>query len=82
LIKESIIANFTPPVSSVTEAELDSAADRLLELYPDIPALGSPFNTVNDTFGLSPGFKRAAALGMILAIFFIAALMTYVVPRP
>jgi len=63
LIKDIIITNFTPPaVPSVTEAQLEIAVDRLLELYPDIPALGSPFNTGNDTFGLSPGFKRAAAL--------------------
>ena len=63
LIKEIIIANFSPPaVPSVTEAQLDAAATRLLELYPDVPALGSPFNTGNETFGLSPGFKRAAAL--------------------
>jgi hypothetical protein len=34
----------------------------LLELYPNIPALGCPFNTGNDTFGISPVFKQAAAL--------------------
>ncbi|KIK65979.1 hypothetical protein GYMLUDRAFT_158288 [Collybiopsis luxurians FD-317 M1] len=63
LIKEIIVANFSPPaVPSVTEAQLEAAADRLLELYPDIPALGSPFNTGNETFGLSQGFKRAAAI--------------------
>ncbi|KAF8145657.1 Alpha/Beta hydrolase protein [Mycena galopus ATCC 62051] len=33
----------------------------LLELYPDIPPLGSPFGTGNDTLGLSSQFKRAAA---------------------
>ncbi|KAF5353626.1 hypothetical protein D9757_012454 [Collybiopsis confluens] len=63
LIKQLIITNFTPPaVPSVTEAQLEAAATRLLELYPDVPALGSPFNTGNDTFGLSPGYKRASAL--------------------
>jgi acetylcholinesterase len=63
LIREIIVANLTPPaVPSVTEAQLEAATTRLLELYPDVPALGSPFNTGNDTFGLSPGYKRAAAL--------------------
>ncbi|KAJ3856797.1 esterase 1 [Lentinula lateritia] len=59
LITEFIIANYSPPVvPSVSEAQLKNATARLLELYPNIPALGSPFNTGNDTFGLSPGFKR------------------------
>ena len=35
---------------------------RLLQLYPDNPALGSPFGTGNETFGLSSQYKRAAAL--------------------
>ncbi|KIK65980.1 hypothetical protein GYMLUDRAFT_158649 [Collybiopsis luxurians FD-317 M1] len=62
-IKEIIIGNFSPPaVPSVTEAQLEAATNRLLELYPDIPALGSPFNTGNETFGLSPGYKRTSAL--------------------
>lgn len=33
-----------------------------MDLYPDNPALGSPFGTGNDTFGLSPEFKRVAAI--------------------
>ncbi|KAF9457905.1 esterase 1 [Collybia nuda] len=60
LIRQSIIANFSPPI--VAESKLESTADRLLQLYPDIPALGSPFNTGNETFGLNSNFKRAAAL--------------------
>ena len=35
---------------------------RLLELYPDVPALGSPYGTGNETFGLSGEYKRLAAL--------------------
>ncbi|KAE9397229.1 esterase 1 [Gymnopus androsaceus JB14] len=63
LIESIIVANFSPPaVASVSESQLESAAAKVLQLYPDIPALGSPFNTGNDTFGLSPGFKRAAAI--------------------
>ncbi|KAF8893075.1 Alpha/Beta hydrolase protein [Infundibulicybe gibba] len=41
---------------------LEEASAMLLELYPDDPALGSPFNTGNDTFGLSSVFKQAAAI--------------------
>ncbi|KAJ7914432.1 extracellular triacylglycerol lipase precursor [Mycena leptocephala] len=47
---------------SVSPAALASSVETLLQLYPDIPALGSPFNTGNNTFGLSSQFKRAAAL--------------------
>jgi carboxylesterase type B len=59
-VHDFIIANFSPPI--VQPSALQSTADRLLQLYPDVPALGSPFNTGNDTFGLSPEFKRASAL--------------------
>ncbi|TFY71592.1 hypothetical protein EVG20_g1429 [Dentipellis fragilis] len=37
--------------------------NNLIALYPDDPAQGSPFFTGNETFGLSPVYKRAAALG-------------------
>ncbi|KAK7019641.1 hypothetical protein VNI00_018026 [Paramarasmius palmivorus] len=59
-LRNFIIANLSPPY--VSEAQLDSAADRIIQLYPDIPALGSPFNTGNETFGLPAGFKRFAAI--------------------
>ncbi len=36
--------------------------DEVLTLYPDDPSFGSPFNTGNQTFGLSTDFKRAAAI--------------------
>ncbi|KAJ4485298.1 esterase 1 [Lentinula aciculospora] len=63
VITDIIVANFSPPaVSSISEDQLENAAAHLLELYPDIPALGSPYNTGNDTFGLSPGYKRVSAL--------------------
>ncbi|EEB91474.1 hypothetical protein MPER_10156, partial [Moniliophthora perniciosa FA553] len=60
-LRNSIIVNLSPP--RVSSQELASAAERLTELYPDIPALGSPFNTGNETFGLPSGYKRFAALG-------------------
>jgi len=59
-IRDFIIAQFTP--SPLGPQSLSSAADRLLQLYPDIPALGSPFGTGNETFGLSSQYKRVSAL--------------------
>ncbi|KAJ7700405.1 esterase 1 [Mycena rosella] len=53
------IAMNTP---SVSPAILQSSVEKLLQLYPDIPELGSPFNTGNETFGLSSQYKRAAAI--------------------
>ncbi|RSH92324.1 hypothetical protein EHS25_008739 [Saitozyma podzolica] len=35
---------------------------QLLQLYPNDPTVGSPFGTGNETFGLSPVFKQAAAI--------------------
>ena len=46
-----------PPPSALT-----SAIDTLLELYPDDPALGSPFGTGDETFGLGSEYKRVAAM--------------------
>ncbi|PFH51193.1 hypothetical protein AMATHDRAFT_59728 [Amanita thiersii Skay4041] len=60
LLRMSIISNYSPPI--VSTQELDDAAATLVELYPNIPALGSPFNTGNETFGLSPVYKQAAAI--------------------
>lgn len=34
----------------------------ILQLYPDVPALGSPYGTGNETFGLSSQYKRVAAV--------------------
>ena len=63
-LKNDIIANFTPPVGP--QEALDDVADKLLQLYPlNVPALGSPFNNGNETFGLSSVFKQAAAIGWV-----------------
>jgi acetylcholinesterase len=43
-------------------ANLNASTATLLDIYPDIPALGSPFDTGNDTFGLNPQYKRCAAI--------------------
>ncbi|KAK0229994.1 triacylglycerol lipase 3 [Armillaria nabsnona] len=40
----------------------DTILDRLLELYPDDPSLGSPYGTGNETFGLPVGWKRVASM--------------------
>ncbi|KAJ7059264.1 extracellular triacylglycerol lipase precursor [Mycena amicta] len=58
-LHDQIIPQFTPSVSPV---RLESSVDELFVLYPDDPSLGSPFGTGNETFGLSPEFKRCAAI--------------------
>ncbi|KIM41288.1 hypothetical protein M413DRAFT_445322 [Hebeloma cylindrosporum] len=59
-IRASIIESYSPPL--VDPAVLQQSADKLLQLYPDDPAVGSPFNTGTQTFGLPSSFKRGAAL--------------------
>ena len=49
---------YTPNEGPAFEADLK----HLISLYPDSPAFGSPFDTGNNTFGIDPGFKRAAAI--------------------
>ncbi|KAF5333757.1 hypothetical protein D9758_016575 [Tetrapyrgos nigripes] len=60
VIESFVVANFSPPL--VSTQSFDDAVKQLVALYPEDPALGSPFNTGNETFGLVPGYKRAAAL--------------------
>nr|GAT48218.1 predicted protein [Mycena chlorophos] len=57
---EGLVGEFTPSFASA-EA-LASGVSELLVLYPDIPALGSPYGTGNDTFGLAPEYKQASAI--------------------
>ncbi|OWZ67867.1 hypothetical protein AYX15_01223 [Cryptococcus neoformans] len=38
------------------------ALNELVSLYPDVTSLGSPFDTGNETFGLSSAFKQFAAI--------------------
>jgi carboxylesterase type B len=58
-INQDTVALSSPSVSTTM---LEASVLELLKLYPNDPSLGSPFNTGNDTFGLSPQFKRAAAI--------------------
>ncbi|KAJ2932844.1 hypothetical protein H1R20_g4251, partial [Candolleomyces eurysporus] len=41
---------------------LDSVADKILELYPADPAVGSPYGTGDELFGLPASYKRHASL--------------------
>ncbi|RXW15272.1 hypothetical protein EST38_g10583 [Candolleomyces aberdarensis] len=41
---------------------LDSAADKVLELYPADPTVGSPYGTGDELFGLPASYKRHASL--------------------
>ncbi|KAI3609050.1 extracellular triacylglycerol lipase precursor, partial [Moniliophthora roreri] len=70
-MREALIGNFTT-VSGIStpDPELDNAVNTVLRLYPDIPALGSPFNTGNETFGLSTTYKRLSAIYTDMAFHF------------
>ncbi|KAJ7105293.1 extracellular triacylglycerol lipase precursor [Mycena epipterygia] len=57
---EQVLINMSSP--SVSPTTLERSVLSLLQLYPNAPALGSPFNTGNDTFGLSSQFKRGSAI--------------------
>ncbi|KAK7040281.1 hypothetical protein VNI00_009748 [Paramarasmius palmivorus] len=61
-IFNAIITNYTTNADGTGDDALQAAANQLLELYPDVPALGSPYNTGNETFGLGSQFKRSAAI--------------------
>ncbi|THH03528.1 hypothetical protein EW145_g6183 [Phellinidium pouzarii] len=59
-IRDELLLNTSP--STVSDAEHAEVIERILELYPDIPALGSPYGTGNETFGLSSQYKRTASV--------------------
>ena len=50
------------PFTTNPPASFQRDVATLLQLYPDDAALGSPFGTGNETFGLSSQYKRAAAI--------------------
>ena len=50
------------PFATTLPASFQGDVQELLALYPDDPALGSPFGTGNETFGLSPEYKRLASI--------------------
>jgi hypothetical protein len=49
-------------LSTAPSAQLNQTINTILQLYPNDPSVGSPFNTGNETFGLSPIFKQEAAI--------------------
>ncbi|PPQ91811.1 hypothetical protein CVT25_000260 [Psilocybe cyanescens] len=59
-ISKQIIDLCTPALLGAKS--LTAATQQILRLYPDVPALGSPFGTGNNTFGLSSQYKRGAAI--------------------
>ncbi|KAJ2916723.1 hypothetical protein MD484_g3687, partial [Candolleomyces efflorescens] len=54
-----IAANSLPGVATDT---LEAISDRILELYPEDPAVGSPYGTGNELFGLPASYKRHSSL--------------------
>ena len=59
-VYDRIVSLFSPPI--VAPSDFDDVAQNILRLYPDIPALGSPFDTGNETFGLSSVYKQTASI--------------------
>ncbi|KAF7350369.1 Carboxylic ester hydrolase [Mycena venus] len=60
MIKSFLFSNYTTPTASAKT--LKEAVQKLVQLYPDVPSFGSPFNTGNETFGQSTEWKRYAAI--------------------
>jgi carboxylesterase type B len=61
--QQSLLFSYSPSlVGNLGPDALVDATNKILDLYPDNPALGSPFNTGNETFGFDKGFKRVAAI--------------------
>lgn len=59
-LRQWLKTNTTPSAVSLTNHV--KVVKSIIELYPDEPALGSPFGTGNDTFGFSSQFKRASSV--------------------
>ena len=61
---EDTIRNFLrTTIGPALNPEKNAAGiEEILRLYPDVPALGSPFGTGDGVFGLSGHYKRYAAI--------------------
>ncbi|KAI0737108.1 extracellular triacylglycerol lipase precursor [Daedaleopsis nitida] len=59
-VKE-FLTGFDQPFTTPSQS-FENDLTQLLTLYPDNPALGSPYGTGNNTFGVSSQYKRAAAI--------------------
>ena len=60
-IVDALIKNFSTPL--IDSEVFSSSISKVVSLYPEDPAAGSPYGTGNETFGLHPGYKRIASLG-------------------
>lgn len=70
-LKKSLFIN--NPI--VSPARLEATIDHILELYPDIPELGSPHRTGKELFGFKSIYKRACAIRTDMS--FVAAWRQY-----
>ncbi|OBZ76977.1 Lipase 2 [Grifola frondosa] len=61
-IRDFVVGESFPSSNGQASAQFNTVVDLLLEFYPDDAALGSPFGTGNNTFGLSSQYKRLAAI--------------------
>ncbi|KAG2008150.1 lipase I [Coprinopsis cinerea AmutBmut pab1-1] len=59
-LEAGIIASVSPPL--VDSTQFEQAIDGLMEQYPDVPALGSPYNTGDELFGFPSVYKRHSAI--------------------
>jgi len=64
---DAIISGFlqeqtTPSLPTITAAQRTQVINEIMQLYPNVPSLGSPFNTNNVTFGLNNEYKRFSAI--------------------
>lgn len=73
-IRQLLLVNYTQP--STSPERLEAKVDVIMALYPADPSLGSPFNTGNETFGLDPGFKRAAAIRELSLVYDVSRILT------
>lgn len=61
----TLITETTTPSDIMGPDVLAATVQQIESVYPENPALGSPFGTGNDTFGLNGEFKRFAAFGAL-----------------
>lgn len=59
-IKDVLVAQYFP--AATTDQELNKTVDALLKLYPADLAVGSPYGTGEELFGLPASYKRVASL--------------------
>ena len=60
---QNLLINATSPTLPTTSPSTQNAyVQGLIDIYPENPSLNSPFNTGNETFGLSPSWKKYNSL--------------------